>query len=59
MPVRGFKRGASLVNILTLTLKALASAGAFYFFDHRLIAPKCNPIPGTKCELNIPKGIHL
>tara|TARA_Y100000739_G_scaffold213273_1_gene206093 strand:- start:207 stop:533 length:327 start_codon:yes stop_codon:yes gene_type:complete len=31
-----------------LTPKAPATTGAFYFFNHCLITPKCHPIPGTK-----------
>ena len=30
-----------------LLIKALATAGAVYFFNHVLITHKCHPIPGT------------
>jgi hypothetical protein len=38
--------------------QALAIAGAFYFFNHCLITPKCHPILGT-IELKLDKTRSL
>ena len=38
----------SLKEMQRLTPKALAIAGAFYFFDNCLIIPKYHSISGTK-----------